>query len=105
MIFAVGESLQAADVCNRSFYTSLKFPLLETFPRTLFARVASQRQGLDVQGALTTSSNTKSRLKDVQQLIGRALKPEERELLFSDLNELGEAYTHGWSDSDSGEDD
>jgi hypothetical protein len=94
-----------ADICNRSFYTSLKFPLLETFPRTLFPRVASQSQGLDVQGALTTTSNTKIRLRDMRKFISRSLKPEEREVLLSDLSELGEAYTHGWSDSDSGEDD
>jgi hypothetical protein len=41
----------------------------------------------------------------MRRLISRSLKPEERELLLSDLSELGEAYTHGWSVSDSGEDD
>jgi hypothetical protein len=39
------------------------------------------------------------------QLIARSLKPEERELLLSDLSELSAAYAHGWSDQDSGEDD
>ena len=39
------------------------------------------------------------------QLIARSLKLEERERLLSDLSELGEAYAHGWSDEDSGEDD
>ena len=60
---------------------------------------------MEVEGALTTSSNTKSRLKEMRQLIGRYLKPEEREILLSDLSEIGDAYAHGWSDSDSGEDD
>jgi hypothetical protein len=94
-----------ADIYDHSFYTSLKFPLLDTFPRTLFTPLVPPSQGLDIQGALTTTSNTKSRLKNMRQLIARSLKPEERELLLSDLSELGEAYTHGWSDSDSAEDD
>jgi hypothetical protein len=94
-----------ADVCNRSFYTVLKFPLLDTFPQSLFPRLASQSETLDVQAALTTTSSTKTRLRDMRELISRSLKPEEREVLLSDLSELGEAYSHGWSDSDSGEDD
>jgi hypothetical protein len=94
-----------ADVCNRSFYTVLKFPLLDTFPQSLFPRLPSQSEALDVQAALTTTSSTKTRLRDMRELISRSLKPEEREVLLSDLSELGEAYSHGWSDSDSGEDD
>ena len=57
-----------------------------------------------MQGALTATSNTKTRLRHMGQLIARSLKPEERELLLSDLSELGAAYAHGWSDQDSGED-
>lgn len=41
----------------------------------------------------------------MHRLIERSLQPEERELILSDLSALGEAYAHGWSDSDSGEDD
>jgi hypothetical protein len=60
---------------------------------------------MGIQAALTTTSSTKNRLRDMREFIGRSLKPEEREILLSDLSELGEAYSHGWSDSDSGEDD
>ena len=81
------------------------FPLLDTFPRNLFAHSVSQQPGLVVQGALTTTSHTKTRLRDMRQAISRSLKPEEREALLSDLSDLGEAYTYGWSDSDSAEDD
>ena len=94
-----------ADVYNQSFYTILRFPLLDTFPQSLFPRLASQSKALDVQAALATTSSTKTRLRDMREFISRSLKPEEREVLLSDLSELGEAYSHGWSDSDSGEDD
>lgn len=94
-----------ADVCTRSFYTILKFPLLDTFPQSLFPRLAPQSKALDIQAALTTMSSTKIRLRDMREFIRMSLKPEEREILLSDLSELGEAYSHGWSDSDSGEDD
>ena len=88
------------------FGTRLVFPLIDTFPHTLFVPSVPHASGLSLHAGLTTKSHTQTRLKDIREMIGRALASEERELLFNDLIEIGQAYEHGWSDdSDSGGDE
>jgi Tubulin domain/Misato Segment II tubulin-like domain len=87
------------------YRTRLLFPMLDTFPNTLFA---SHRQGSGL--ALTTSLKTTSsvkvhvvRLRD-DSLTGLGL--DEREVLYNELTELANNYSFGWeSGSDSGEDE
>lgn len=80
--------------------------MLETFPRSLFSNPISQTEGLAVEAALTTTSNTRDRLKDMQEFVNRAMGSEEREAVANDLAELAVQYEHGWNeDSDSGQDD
>lgn len=45
-----------------------------------------------------------SRIKNLQQIVGRAVGVDEREALSNSLGEIAEAYEEGW-DSGSDEDD
>jgi hypothetical protein len=79
------------------------FPELDAFPHALFG---TSEEALGVRAALMTTSETKTRLKDMGHLISRAIGVDDREVLLNDLAELGEAYEEGWQiDSESGEDE
>jgi hypothetical protein len=86
-----------------SYTTDVPFPQLDSSPHTLFSPSSSD---LGIRAALTTSSETRTRLTDMGLLISRALAVDAREALLNDLAELGEAYTEGYQSSlESGEDE
>lgn len=81
----------------------MPFPELDAFPHALFG---TSEEALGVRAALMTTSETKTRLKDMGHLISGAIGVDDREVLLNDLAELGEAYEEGWQiDSESGEDE
>lgn len=92
-----------ADSSTTSSYPiDVPFPELDAFPNNLFG--ISDRATMGIRAALTTTSETKTRLKDMSHLISRAIAVDDREALLNDLAVLGEAYEEGWqsnSESDS----
>ncbi|KAH0831733.1 Protein dml1 [Fonsecaea pedrosoi] len=87
------------------FQTSLQFPLLDTFPDTLF-ETSRRPSGLDVSAALGCNSRMKSRILDLRDLTARLMPREEREAHYNDLTQMAQNYGIGWeSGSDSGIDD
>ncbi|KIW66471.1 hypothetical protein PV04_05804 [Phialophora macrospora] len=88
------------------FQTALQFPLLDTFPDTLFRTGRQGQQGLDISTALVCDSRMKDRVLDLRNTTTRLLPLDERESLYNDLTEMAQSYGIGWeSGSDSGADD
>lgn len=86
-----------------SYPTAVPFPHLDAFPNTLFE---TSEQELGIRAALTTTSETGTRLKDLSHMISKAVEMDTREELMNNLAELREAYEEGWQiESGSGEDD
>ena len=85
------------------FTARVPFPLLDTFPDTLFR--VEHAPTLNTRSGLVTTSRTKGHLLDIRNLTSRAFDVDEREVMYNDLTEIANGYTHGWdSGSDSGED-
>lgn len=79
------------------------FPLLDTFPNTLFQ--VEDTVSLNIRAGLITSSRTKRHILDIRNMTTRAIDVDERETIYNDLTEIANSYTHGWdSGSDSGDD-
>lgn len=79
------------------------FPLLDTFPDTLFT--LDHATSLDIRAGLVTTSQTKHRVLEIRNMTSRAIEVDEREAMYNDLTEIASSYTHGWdSGSDSGDD-
>jgi hypothetical protein len=66
--------------------------------------VTNERKELEVSTSLSTDTTVASRIKNLQQIVGRAITVEEREALSNSLGEIAEAYQEGW-ESGSDEDD
>ncbi|EXJ54921.1 uncharacterized protein A1O5_12832 [Cladophialophora psammophila CBS 110553] len=87
------------------FQTSLQFPVLDTFPDTLF-ETSRQPSGLDVSAALECNSRMKDRLLDLRDATFRLTPLEEREAHYNDFTQMAQNYGIGWeSGSDPGIDD
>ncbi|KAJ9264347.1 hypothetical protein DTO212C5_7182 [Paecilomyces variotii] len=87
------------------FNTGLRLPILDSFPRNLFAD-SRPEAGIKVHAALAATSAVADRIKALQAIAGRAVGVDEREALVNGLGEIRETYEQGWmSDLDSGEDD
>ncbi|KUJ21027.1 tubulin nucleotide-binding domain-like protein [Mollisia scopiformis] len=82
--------------------TPLPFPLLDSFPH-IFARTSSG-SSLGVKTSLSTDTTVAARIKELQNIVNRAISVDEREALSNSLGEIAEAYEEGW-DSGSDEDD
>lgn len=86
------------------FRTDLTFPLLDSFPESLF-RGRNTGHKLELTAALSSSSTMKGRILHLRDTSRRGLLSEDRETTYNDLSELATNYTFGWdSDLDSGED-
>jgi hypothetical protein len=81
---------------------TLPFPLLNSFPR-IFER-SSTTSSLAVNASLSTETTVALRIKNLQQIVDRAIGVDEREALSNSLGKITEAYEEGW-DSGSDEDD
>ena len=84
-----------------SYPTDVPYPQLDASPQALFGHSGPN---LGIRTALTTSSETRTRLADMGRQINRAIELDAREALLNNLAELGEAYAEGYQSSlDSGE--
>lgn len=88
-------------------YTApLLFPLLDSFPQTMFDVGSGNNTKLAVCTGLTTSTAVADQIRSVEQFVRRIVNIEEREALSNGLQILAEEYDEGWdSGSDSDDDD
>ncbi|CAM1502808.1 Fc.00g075840.m01.CDS01 [Cosmosporella sp. VM-42] len=86
----------------RSYQTSLKFPLLDSYPQ-IYRRPTDQLD-IGVQTTLSSNSSMAPRIKALRSQVVRSVTSEEREALSSGLADLADAYREDWS-SGSDEDD
>lgn len=86
------------------FYTPLRFPNLDSFPRDLFP-VSKSGLGNQISTALTTSSRTGDKIKALQMVASRAISVDEREALTNGLGEIRESYETGWMSGSDFDDD
>lgn len=96
MVVYYNEEMTTDSLTRSSYPTFVAFPQLDAFPATV---LGPSSQSLAIRAALTTTSETSYRLRDMGQLIGRAIEVENRENLLNNLAELGEAYEIGWQSS------
>lgn len=96
--------VQDDDTIVAKFDARTPFPLLDTFPDSLFR--VDHASSLDMRTGLVTTSQTKRRVLDIRNMTSQAIEVDEREAIYNDLTEIATDYTHGWdSGSDSDDDD
>lgn len=61
--------------------------------------------GLSVLAALTASTRTAERIKEVETTAARLISVDEREAMVNGLGEIRERYETGWSDGSDDDDD
>lgn len=87
-----------------SFYTPLRFPILDSFPANLI-QGAKAGGSVNILATLTASSRTAERIKKFEAVAGRIIGVDERENIVNGLGEIRETYETGWlSDSDFDDD-
>ena len=86
-----------------SFQIPLRFPILDSFPNTLFH--TTKNDSVRVLAALSTSSRTGERIKSLETVASRIISIDERETIVNGLGEIRETYESGWmSDSELDDD-
>lgn len=94
----LGES--KADFVYNRYYTTLRFPILDSYPRDLLPR-SNGETAVEIHAALSTTTRIGDKLKELQTIAGRTIGVDEREALINGLGELRESYEKGWiSDTD-----
>ena len=91
----------------RSYHTTLRFPLPDSFPRIYVDEEGKALQGsVNVTAALSTDSSVSHRLKLLRTNVVRSIGIEDRENLSNELAEMADEYHEGWSSgSDEGDDE
>lgn len=92
-----------ADQIQSSFQTPLRYPILDSFPNTLFH--TTKNDSVRMLAALTTSSRTGERIKSLETVAGRIISIDERETIVNGLGEIQEAYESGWASNSEVDDD
>lgn len=77
--------------------------MIDSFPR-IYDIGWESGTSLAVRSALTTSTAVADRVRQMEQIVRRAVGVDEREALCDGLQRICEEYEEGWED-DSGEDD
>lgn len=90
---------------NSRFYSTLEFPVLDSFPHDLVSGQTQAGSTMGVRAALSSTTAIGDQVKELRKFVGRALASNERETLGNGLADIEEAYRDRWdSESDSGED-
>lgn len=88
-----------------TFETKLTFPLIDSFPETLFRSQAERSSGLELTAALNCTSSMRAYILHLRDVSRLGLTSDDREATYNDLSELANHYSFGWdSGSDSGAD-
>ncbi|KAF4123302.1 mitochondrial partitioning protein [Geosmithia morbida] len=91
------------DFIYENFDSSLKFPLLDSFP-SIYADAAGQSD-IATQTILSTETSIASRIKDLRSIAAWSIPLDERETLSNELAQLGDAYQGDWSEGSDEDDD
>ena len=90
----------------RRFQTDLQYPLLDSFPHSLFQTRQQDRKALDISAALVCTSTMKDRILGLRDATFRMMQLDEREIIYNDLTEMSQHYSVGWdSGTDTGDDE
>lgn len=82
------------------------FPLLDSFPASIFDLASGHATKIAVHTGLTTSTAVADQLRAIEQFAKRLVGIEDREALCNGLQVLAEEYDEGWnSGTDSDADD
>jgi hypothetical protein len=103
---SVSASPKLRDLTNggsrlQTLVTPVLFPLLDSFPQTIFSDHRTPN-GVAVNASLATSSDFIEKLVGLKTVAQRFADSAEREDLAAQLSDLADAYRSGW---DSAEDD
>jgi hypothetical protein len=83
----------------------LLFPLLDSFPRSMFDVGSGHTTKLAIHAGLTTSTAVANQIRAVEQIVKRIVGLEEREALCNGLQVLAEEYDEGWDSGTDSDDD
>jgi hypothetical protein len=93
-------------VANLCRYTApLLFPLLDSYPASIFELGSGQATKLAVHAGLTTSTAVADQVRAVEQIVKRLVGIEEREALCNGLQVIAEEYDEGWDSGTDSDDD
>jgi hypothetical protein len=82
------------------------FPLLDSYPKSIFDIGTGNATKLAVHAGLTTTTAVAQQVRALEQMVRRLIGIDERESLCNSLQGIAEEYDEGWdSGSDSDEDD
>ncbi|CAJ0542118.1 Ff.00g083900.m01.CDS01 [Fusarium sp. VM40] len=101
---APGERPVIGNSIMRKYDSSLRFPLLDSYPQ-IYPQLAGQSD-IGMQTTLSTNSSMVQRIRTLRTESARLVPVNEREDLGNGLAELADAYQDGWfSGSDEDDDD
>jgi hypothetical protein len=83
----------------------LLFPLLDSYPSSIFDVGSGHAIKLAVHAGLTTSTAVANQVRAMEQLVKRLVGIEERESLCNGLQVLAEEYDEGWDSGSDSDDD
>jgi hypothetical protein len=104
----LSELMKIANEHSNRFAAPLLFPLLDSFPASIFDIGTGEGHKIAVHSGLTTSTAVADQIRAVEQIMRRMhmVGIDERETICNGLQTIAEEYDEGWdSGSDSDEDD
>lgn len=87
------------------YIAPILFPLLDSYPTSIFDVGSGQATKLAVHAGLTTSTAVASQIRAVEQIVKRLVGIEEREALCNGLQVMAEEYDEGWDSGTDSDDD
>lgn len=87
-------------------YTApILFPLLDSYPASIFDVGSGTAVKLAVHAGLTTSTAVADQVRAIGQVARRLVQIEEREALYNGLQVIAEEYDEGWDSGSDSDDD
>jgi hypothetical protein len=83
----------------------LLFPILDSYPASIFDVGSGNTTKLAVHAGLTTSTAVANQVRAVEQLVKRLVGIEEREALCNGLQVIAEEYDEGYDSGSDSDDD
>jgi hypothetical protein len=87
------------------FTAPILFPLLDSYPASIFDVGSGQATKLAVHAGLTTSTVVADQIRALEQVVKRLVGIDEREALCNGLQVLAEEYDEGWDSGSDSDDD
>jgi hypothetical protein len=87
------------------YIAPILFPLLDSFPASIFDVGSGQASKLAVHTGLTTSTAVADQVRAMEQIVKRLVRIEEREALCNGLQVIAEEYDEGWDSGTDSDDD